>query len=102
LEPVQGESHQGLLDFHVHFEFGDRFPPGKVVVRELFVNLESEGKSGAISRISSSQPLQSKSESSLNALDQTFMGTGQSAMGGNTPIPGAHLYDTAFRKKVYW
>jgi hypothetical protein len=45
LEPVQGESHQGLLDWHlrrswdvhVHSEFGDRFPLGKVAVRNLFV-----------------------------------------------------------------
>jgi hypothetical protein len=45
LEPVQGESHHGLLDWHlrrswdvhVHLEFGDRFPVGKVAVRDLFV-----------------------------------------------------------------
>jgi hypothetical protein len=45
LEPVQPESHQGLLDWHlrrswdvpVHLEFGDRFPVGKVAVRDLFV-----------------------------------------------------------------
>jgi hypothetical protein len=45
LEPVQGESHQGLLDWHlrrssdvhVHLEFGDYFPIGKVAVRNLFV-----------------------------------------------------------------
>jgi hypothetical protein len=45
LEPVQGESHQGLLDWHlrrswdvqVHLEFGDRFPVGKVVVQDLFI-----------------------------------------------------------------
>jgi hypothetical protein len=44
-EPVQGESHQGVLDWqirwswdvHVHLEFGDRFPVGKVAVRDLFV-----------------------------------------------------------------
>jgi hypothetical protein len=44
LEPVQGESHQGLLDWHlrrswdvnVHLEFGDCFPVGKVAVRGLF------------------------------------------------------------------
>jgi hypothetical protein len=51
LEPVQGESHQGLLgwhlrrswDLHVHLEFGDRFPVGKVAVRDLFV-LQYGGK----------------------------------------------------------
>jgi hypothetical protein len=40
LEPVQRESHQGLLDWHlrrswdvyVHLEFGGRFPVGKVAV----------------------------------------------------------------------
>jgi hypothetical protein len=40
LEPVQRESHQGLLDWHLrrswdvhaHLEFGDRFPVGKVAV----------------------------------------------------------------------
>jgi hypothetical protein len=45
LEPVQGESHQGLLDLHlrrsrdvhVHLEFGDRFHVGKVAVQDLFV-----------------------------------------------------------------
>jgi hypothetical protein len=45
LEPVQGEFHQGLLDWHlsrswgvhVHLEFGDRFPVGKVAVRDLLV-----------------------------------------------------------------
>jgi hypothetical protein len=45
LDQVQGESHQGLLDWrlrrswdvHVHLEFGDRFPVGKVAVRDLFV-----------------------------------------------------------------
>jgi hypothetical protein len=45
LEPVQGESHQGLLDWHlrrswdahVHLEFGDRFPVRKVAFRHLFV-----------------------------------------------------------------
>jgi hypothetical protein len=45
LEPVQGESHQGLLDWHlrrrwdiyVHLEFGDHFLVGKVAVRDLFV-----------------------------------------------------------------
>jgi hypothetical protein len=43
LEPVQGESHQGLLDWHlrgswdVHLKFSDRFPVGKVAVRALFV-----------------------------------------------------------------
>jgi hypothetical protein len=45
LEPVQGDSHQCLLnwylrrswDIHVHLEFGDRFPVGKVAVRDLFV-----------------------------------------------------------------
>jgi hypothetical protein len=45
LEPVQGEPHQGLLDWHLrrswdvhaHLEFGDRFPVGKVAVRDLFV-----------------------------------------------------------------
>jgi hypothetical protein len=45
LEPVQWESHQGLLDWnlrqrwdiHVHLEFGDRFPVRKVAVRDLFV-----------------------------------------------------------------
>jgi hypothetical protein len=45
LEPVQGESHQGLVNWHlrwswevhVHLEFGDRFPVGKVAVRNLFV-----------------------------------------------------------------
>jgi hypothetical protein len=44
-EPVQRESHQGMLDWHlrrswdihVHLEFGDHFPVGKVVVPELFV-----------------------------------------------------------------
>jgi hypothetical protein len=45
LELVQGESHQGLLDWHlrarwdahVHLEFGDHFPVGKVTVRDLLV-----------------------------------------------------------------
>jgi hypothetical protein len=45
LEPVQGESHQGLLDWHlrrswdvrVHLEFGGRFLVGKVALRDLFV-----------------------------------------------------------------
>jgi hypothetical protein len=45
LEPVQGESHQGVLnwqirrdwDVHVHLEFSGRFPVGKVAVRDLFV-----------------------------------------------------------------
>jgi hypothetical protein len=45
LEPVQGESHQGLLDWHlrrswdvhVHLELSDCFPVRKVSVRELFV-----------------------------------------------------------------
>jgi hypothetical protein len=43
LDPVQRESHQGLLDWHlrrswdVHLEFGDRFPIGKVAVRDLFI-----------------------------------------------------------------
>jgi hypothetical protein len=45
LDPVQGESHQGLLDWHlswswdvhVHLEFGDRFPVGKVAVRDSIV-----------------------------------------------------------------
>jgi hypothetical protein len=44
-EPVQGESYQGLVDWHirrswdvhVHLEFGDRFPVGKVAARDLFV-----------------------------------------------------------------
>jgi hypothetical protein len=45
LEPVQGEFHQGLLDWHlrrnwdvdVDLDFGDRFHVGKVTVRDLFV-----------------------------------------------------------------
>jgi hypothetical protein len=45
LAPIQGDSHEGLLDWylrrswdvHVHLEFGDRFPIGKVAVRDLFV-----------------------------------------------------------------
>jgi hypothetical protein len=45
LETVQGESHQGPLDWHlrrswdvrIHLEFGDRFPVGKVAVRDFFV-----------------------------------------------------------------
>jgi hypothetical protein len=45
LQPVQGESHQGLLDWHLrrswdvhlHLEFGGCFPVGKVAVRDLFV-----------------------------------------------------------------
>jgi hypothetical protein len=45
LDPVQEESHQGLLgrqrrrswDVHIHLEFGDRFLVGKVAVRDLFV-----------------------------------------------------------------
>jgi hypothetical protein len=45
LEPVQGGPYQGLLDWHLrqnwdvhdHLEFGDRFPVGKVAVRDLFV-----------------------------------------------------------------
>jgi hypothetical protein len=44
-EPVQWESRQGLSDWHlrrswdihVHLEFGDSFPVGKVTVRDLFV-----------------------------------------------------------------
>jgi hypothetical protein len=44
LEPVQEEFHQGLLDWHlrrswevhVHLEFGDHFPVGKVAARDLF------------------------------------------------------------------
>jgi hypothetical protein len=40
LEPVQGESHQGLPDWHlkrswdvrVHLKFGDRFPVGEMAV----------------------------------------------------------------------
>jgi hypothetical protein len=45
LEAVQGDSHQGLLDWHlrrswdvhVHLEFSDRLPVGKVAVRDSFV-----------------------------------------------------------------
>jgi hypothetical protein len=45
LQPVHGESHQDLLDWHlrrswdvhVHLDFDDRFPVGKVAVRDLFV-----------------------------------------------------------------
>jgi hypothetical protein len=45
LELAQGESDQGLLDWHLrrswdvhlHLEFGDRFPVGKVAVRDFFV-----------------------------------------------------------------
>jgi hypothetical protein len=45
LDPVQGESHWGLFGWHlrrswdvqVHLEFGDRFPVGKVAVRDLFI-----------------------------------------------------------------
>jgi hypothetical protein len=48
LKPVQGESHQDLLDWHlrrrwdvyVHLEFRDRFPVGKVAVRDLFVSFK--------------------------------------------------------------
>jgi hypothetical protein len=48
LEPVQGESHQGLLDWrlrrswdvHAYLEFGDCFPVGKVAVRGLFVLID--------------------------------------------------------------
>jgi hypothetical protein len=44
LEPVQGEFHQCLFDWHLrrgwdahfHLEFGDRFPVGKVAVRDFF------------------------------------------------------------------
>jgi hypothetical protein len=52
LEPVPGESHQGLLDWHlrrscdvhVHLEFGDRFPIGKVAARDLFVLVYLRGQ----------------------------------------------------------
>jgi hypothetical protein len=60
LEPVQGESHQGLLDWHlkqnwdvhVHLEFGDRFPVGKVAVRDLFVLVYRAVKKFVSSRFS--------------------------------------------------
>jgi hypothetical protein len=47
LEPVQQDSHQGLLDWHlrrswdvhIYLEFGGRFPVKKVAVRDLFVSV---------------------------------------------------------------
>jgi hypothetical protein len=53
LKPVQAEFHQDLLDWHlnrswdvhVHLEFDDRFPVGKVAVRDLFVFVYCVSKS---------------------------------------------------------
>jgi hypothetical protein len=52
LEPVHGECHQDLLDWHLrrswdvhaHLEFGDRFPVGKVAVRNLFVLVQNRSQ----------------------------------------------------------
>jgi hypothetical protein len=57
LEPVQGEFHQGLLDWHlrrswdvhVHLEFGDRFPVRKVTIQDLFVLVYEQLKGSASS-----------------------------------------------------
>jgi hypothetical protein len=78
LEPVQGGSHQDLLDWHlrrswdvhVQLEFGNRFPLGKVAVQDLFLSVY-----GALKIVSFVGPIsrENHSRSSIGCFFSIFL-----------------------------